>query len=178
MRGRIGKGRKWHILKSPHCAKVICSMWKITDARLKFLQMCFGLSQGATTSVNCICLPETVPPDYLSQLAPRGHPHWKRPLFHPQQLLSEGRRAGDLRVTSSKMAPRWLMQSIEICTTVSVSKRERAFTLYQRKLLCIGAKLMQKCRQKGSCFFLTPETGLRRGHRIDYMLWYALFNIQ
>lgn len=28
------------------------------------------------------CLSVTVLSDYLSQLAPRGHPHWKRPLFH------------------------------------------------------------------------------------------------
>lgn len=133
--------------------------------------MCFGLSQGATTSVNCICLPETVPPDYLSQLAPRGHPHWKRPLFHPQQLVSEGRRAGDLRVTSSRMAPRWLTQSIEICTTAGAGEREPAFTLYQRKLLCIGAQLMQKCRQRGSCFSPVLGTGLRCGYRTVYLLF-------
>lgn len=63
--------------------------------------------------VKCKCAPVTVLPDDVSQLAPRGHPLSKRPLFHPQQLLSEEpreggvveREGGGLPVTSFRIAP-------------------------------------------------------------------------
>lgn len=60
----------------------------------KFLQIDLSLSKEAPTLVKCMCAPVTVLPDDVSQLAPRGHPLSKRPLFRPQQLLSEEAREG------------------------------------------------------------------------------------
>lgn len=65
-----GRGRAL-FNKSSLCT--ICEMQKMrdgSDARL-------SLSQAATTSARCICLPVTVLHDYLSQLAPEGTPALK-----------------------------------------------------------------------------------------------------
>lgn len=124
--------------------KGICILWKITDDHLESLSMC--LSQGATTSVNCICPPGTVLPDYLSQLAQRGHPHWKRPLFHPQRLLSERPERG--RPQSHQLQNSPIVTDAINRNLHSSQCESEVFTLCQRKLLCIGAEQMLNCKDR------------------------------
>lgn len=62
-----------------------------------------------TTPVHCICLliclSVTVLSDYFSQLAPRVHPHWKRPLFHSTTASVRDTEGEGKTETSESPAP-------------------------------------------------------------------------
>lgn len=146
--------------------KWVHNMWTITNSHLKVSQMRHCLSQGETTSVYCIslsaCLSVTVLSDYLSQLAPRGHPHWKRPLFHS---TTASVRESERGRPQSHQLQNSLIVTDAINRNLHYSQHDRqGFTLHKRRLLCIGAiqKKKAETQMEGSmpywCFIFIKNT--------------------